>query len=45
MKGSAVDGLFGSGTASAVKTWQKKNGITADGVVGLKSWKKILGVK
>jgi N-acetylmuramoyl-L-alanine amidase CwlA len=43
--GKAVDGLFGSGTAAAVKIWQKKNGLTDDGIVGLKSWKKILGVK
>ena len=29
-----VDGIFGSGTAQAVKYFQKKNGLTADGIVG-----------
>ena len=32
-KGS-VDGVFGTGTRSAVISFQKKNGLTADGVVG-----------
>lgn len=30
----AVDGIFGSGTESAVKAFQRKNGLTADGIVG-----------
>ena len=30
----AVDGIFGSGTKKAVIAFQKKNGLTADGVVG-----------
>ncbi len=30
----AVDGIFGSGTRQAVIAFQKKNGLTADGVVG-----------
>ncbi len=41
-KGS-VDGVFGSGTRSAVIAFQKKNGLTADGVVG-KSTYKALGM-
>lgn len=32
-----VDGVFGSGTEKAVKAFQKKNGLTADGVVGSKT--------
>lgn len=35
-KGS-VDGIFGSGTQSAVKSFQRKNGLTADGIVGAKT--------
>ena len=30
----AVDGIFGSGTVQAVKYFQRKNGLTADGIVG-----------
>jgi N-acetylmuramoyl-L-alanine amidase len=41
-KGS-VDGVFGAGTRSAIISFQKKNGLTADGVVG-KSTYKALGM-
>lgn len=30
----AVDGVYGSGTERAVKNFQKKNGLTADGIAG-----------
>ena len=30
----SVDGIFGSGTKQAVISFQKKNGLTADGIVG-----------
>lgn len=33
----AVDGIFGSGTQKAVQYFQRKNGLTADGVVGAKT--------
>ena len=33
----AVDGVFGSGTQKAVQYFQRKNGLTADGVVGTKT--------
>ena len=33
----AVDGIFGAKTAAAVKSFQKKNGLTADGIVGAKT--------
>jgi N-acetylmuramoyl-L-alanine amidase len=43
--GVGADGKFGSGTKKAVIKYQQKNRLTADGVVGLNTWKKILGVK
>lgn len=43
--GVAVDGKFGSGTEKAVIKFQKLLGLKADGVVGIDTWKKILGVK
>lgn len=33
-----IDGVFGSGTDSAVKDFQRKQGLTADGIVGPKTW-------
>ena len=33
----AVDGIFGAGTEKAVQYFQRKNGLTADGVVGAKT--------
>ena len=35
-KGS-VDGIYGSRTLSAVKSFQKKNGLTVDGIAGTKT--------
>jgi len=37
----SIDGKFGSGTLSAVKAFQKKNGLSADGVVGTNTWTKL----
>lgn len=42
--GVTADGLFGTATRNAVISYQKKNGLVADGCVGLKTWEKILGV-
>lgn len=36
--GVTVDGIFGSGTKSAVADFQGKRGLSADGVVGLNTW-------
>lgn len=39
----SADGIFGIGTQSAVKRWQARNGLVADGVVGPKTWTKLTG--
>jgi putative chitinase len=42
--GIEVVGNFGPKTEIAVKEWQTKNGLTADGIVGPATWNKIMGV-
>ena len=37
----AVDGIFGAKTKEAVKYFQRKNGLTADGIVGNKTLKAL----
>lgn len=39
--GLTADGIFGSGTETAVKNFQSKNGLTADGIVGNGTWGKL----
>ena len=41
---SGADGEFGSGTDSALRKYQKANGLTVDGVAGPKTWAKLLGI-
>jgi hypothetical protein len=36
-----ADGLFGVGTFDAVRAFQKKHGLSADGVVGPRTWAKL----
>ena len=38
---NGFDGSFGNGTQSAVKSFQSKKGLTADGIVGPKTWAKL----
>lgn len=39
--GSVIDGKFGSKTENALRAYQRRTGLTADGVCGCNSWKKI----
>ena len=41
--GLDVDGEFGPKTKAAVVEYQKKNGLTADGIVGEETWAVLLG--
>ena len=37
----AVDGIYGKGTVEAVKSFQKKNGLKADGIAGIETYKAL----
>lgn len=39
-----VDGINGSKTQVAIKAFQKAHGLAADGIVGSKTWSKLLGL-
>ena len=39
---NGVDGIFGSGTYSAVREFQKTRGLSVDGIVGQNTWRKLL---
>ena len=38
-----ADGIFGQVTAKYVKVWQAGNGLEADGIVGPKTYQKMVG--
>lgn len=38
-----VDGIFGTKTVAAVRSFQQAKGLTVDGIVGKKTWEKLLG--
>jgi len=40
----AIDGIFGPGTQSAVRTFQKNHHLVVDGIVGPKTWAELLKV-
>jgi N-acetyl-anhydromuramyl-L-alanine amidase AmpD len=40
--GLTVDGAFGAGTETAVKSFQSSRGLSADGVVGLDTWSRLV---
>ena len=42
--GVTADGLCGSDTDKAIRAYQKKHGLTADGAVGLNTWSCLLGI-
>lgn len=41
--GVSIDGIFGSNTKAGVIRFQKNNGLSADGIVGPITWKKLIG--
>ena len=43
-KGATItaDGAFGTGTETAIKSFQSANGLTADGIVGASTWEKLI---
>lgn len=40
---TAIDGIFGSNTKAAVISFQRNNGLSADGIVGPRTWGKLIG--
>ncbi len=41
--GVEVDGVYGPQTEAAIKTYQRQNGLLADGIVGGMTWQKLIG--
>ena len=40
--GQSADGIYGKSTKAAVKRWQQRHGLHADGIVGPKTWHALL---
>ena len=41
--GADVDGLYGPLTGAAIRTYQRQNGLLADGIVGGMTWQRLIG--
>ena len=41
---NGIDGIFGSATKNAIISFQKSNGLVADGIVGINTWKKLINI-
>lgn len=41
---NGIDGIFGSGTHTAVREFQKTRGLSIDGIVGQNTWRKLLNL-
>lgn len=41
---NGIDGIFGNGTHNAAIQYQKSKGLTADGIVGKNTWRKLLSL-
>lgn len=41
---NGIDSIYGSGTANAVKSYQRNKNLSSDGVCGQNTWRKLLGL-
>ena len=41
---NGIDGIYGGGTANAVKSYQRNKNLSSDGVCGQATWRKLLGL-
>ncbi|MBF2018345.1 MAG: N-acetylmuramoyl-L-alanine amidase [Rivularia sp. T60_A2020_040] len=41
--GAEPDGIYGSNTETAIKQFQRANGLSADGIIGNITWQKLIG--
>ena len=41
---NGMDGIFGNDTKNTVIKYQKSKGLSADGIVGQNTWRKLLNI-